>query len=308
MQNGQTIKIGELNRLIVIKKVHFGVYLKAGGLGNILLPKGDVPKSCRPGDRIEVFILFDAQNRLIATTRKPKITVGRFGMLKVVSEMSFGAFMDWGLQRNLLVPTAEQKEKMAVGKSYLVYCDLVEGDRGKQIIGSSQLDKYLGARPADLAENQAVDLIIRNDTKIGYTAIINHTHQGMLYHNEIFETLNRGAKRRGFIRKIRDDGKVDLSLLPMGQKKIGSAAKIIYTQLEKQNGFLPLNDRSSPERIHRELGISKRAFKTGIGVLYKKRLLRIEKKGIRLTEKKETSFAPPRKGRRVDRNHLRRGT
>ncbi len=279
-------EIGKLNRLKVIKRVNFGVYIDAGELGNILLPKGDLPKSCKPGDTLGVFILYDSKDRLIATTRKPKITVGQFGLLKVVSVPSFGAFLDWGLQRNLLVPSREQKEKMEEGKSYLVYCDLVESDRGKQIIGSSKLDKYLGVRPAVFKEEQPVDLVIRNETQLGYTAIVNHTHQGMLYRNEVFENLERGQQRRGFIKKVRNDGKLDLILQQPGQKKIGGTAQKIFSLLEKQGGFIALTDKSSPEIIYRELGISKKAFKMAIGMLYKRRLVTIEKDGIRWHGKK----------------------
>ncbi len=276
------IEIGKTHTLPVIKIVDFGVYLDARELGEILLPKRHAPADLSIGDTIEVFIYLDSEDRPVATTQKPKAQVGQFAYLKVVDNTDIGAFLDWGLDKDLLAPFAEQHRPMEVDKSYLVYIHINPADG--RIMASSKIDRFLDDdRPHDFKPRQAVDLIIANSTELGYRAIINHSHWGVLYQDEVFQRLSFGQYKKGFIKKIRDDGKIDLTLQG-GQVTRDKNAKLILIYLQKQGGFAPVHDKSDPQQISRLFGISKNAFKKAIGGLYKQRIIAIEKDGIRLLE------------------------
>ena len=276
------ITIGQTYELEVVKAVDFGFYLDAENLGEILLPVKFAPAGLVEGDSIEVFLYLDSEERPVATTQKPKAKVGEFAYLKVVDSTNIGAFLDWGLDKDILVPFAEQHRPMEVGHSYLVY--LYIGDIDGRITASSKIDKFLDdEKPHNFKPQQAVDLIIANTTDLGYKAIINHSHWGVLYKNDVFQRLSFGQYKKGFIKRVRPDGKIDLSLQG-GQETRDKYAKIILNYLQKQNGFAPVHDKSDPQLISDLFGMSKGAFKKAIGGLYKQRIISIEKDGIRLIE------------------------
>ncbi len=273
-------QIGKLNHLEVLKEVDFGIYLDGGELGEILMPKRYVPEGTMPGDYLDAFIYLDSEDRLIATTEKPLAMVEEFALLEVVSVSSVGAFLNWGLPKDLFVPFREQRKPMEAGQKYLVYVYL-DTDT-KRIAASSKIESYLDNIPVDYDENEDVDLIIVNETDLGYSAIIDNSHLGVLYKNEVFQPLNPGDRLSGYIKKIRQDGKIDLRLDKIGYEKIGGYADEILEKMRQKNGFLPLTDKSSPEDIYKTLKISKKNFKAAIGALYKKRLINLEENGIRL--------------------------
>lgn len=272
--------IGTLNELEVVKTVDFGVYLDGGSHDEILLPKRYVPENCQTGDRLEVFIYLDSEDRLVATTEKPLAMVGEFAMLKVVEITSFGAFLDWGLMKDLLVPFREQQEKMEKGKSYLVYVYL--DNESQRIVATSRLDKCLGNIPVDYEAGEEVDLIIAGKTDLGYKAIVDNSHWGVIYHNEVFQPLHPGEKLKGFIKQVRPDEKIDLRLDKPGYEKIDSISQGILDQMKAAGGFLPFNDKSDPELIVKTFKTSKKNFKKALGSLYKQHLITIEENGIRL--------------------------
>ncbi len=273
--------IGQWNELKVIKELDFGVYLDGGDLGEVLLPRRYVPENCQPEDTVRVFIYLDSEDRYIATTETPYATVGEFALLKVVAVNQVGAFLDWGLLKDLLVPFKEQKQKMDVGRSYVVY--LYIDEESQRIAASNKLNKFLDLAPPEYTEGDEVDLMITQKTDLGYKAIVNSQHWGVLYENEIFQPLRVGQKVKGYIKKIREDEKIDLALQPAGYEKIPDLAEILLQELKKNNGFLPLNDKSSAEDIYDRFGVSKKSFKKAVGNLYKKRLITIEKNGLKLT-------------------------
>lgn len=276
-------EIGRLNELRVVKEVGFGVYLDGGDLGEILLPLRYVPEDCKVDDMLEVFIYLDSEDRIIATTEKPFAMVNDFALLKVVAVNSAGAFLDWGLPKDLLVPYSEQRPVMKEGESYVVriYLDL----NSNRLAASSKLDKFLHDEPGDLKPGQEVDLLICEQTDLGWKAIINNSHWGVLYDNEIFQPLNKGQKIKGFIKKIRDDKKIDLCLQKPGYEKVDDISEAIITALKEQGGFIPVTDKSSPEIIYKMFGISKKTYKKAIGAIYKKKVITIENDGIKLVNK-----------------------
>jgi predicted RNA-binding protein (virulence factor B family) len=273
-------EIGKINGLTVVKKLDAGVYLDGGALGEIFMPRSYAPGDCDAGDVLEVFIFPDADGRLIATTGRPHAEVGDFALLKVASLTPVGAFLDWGLKKDLLVPFREQKQKMEEGNSYFVYVYLDE--KSNRIVASSRLGRFLDKETIAFREGQPVDLLIFNRTAIGYTAIINNSRRGMLYKNEIFQPLTAGQRITGFIKKVRPDGKIDLCLQKQGRDKIDEVAGKIMATLKKNRGFIPITDKSPPDEIYRLFGASKKTYKKAIGALYKDRLIVIEHTGIRL--------------------------
>ncbi len=273
-------QIGKINNLEVLKELDFGIYLDGGELGEILMPKRYVSEGTMLGDYIEAFIYLDSEDRLIATIEKPLAQVEEFALLEVISVTSVGAFLNWGLPKDLFVPFREQRKPMEVGEKYLVYVYL--DTNTKRIAASSKIESYLDNVPVDYDENEEVDLIIINETDLGYNAIIDNSHIGVLYRNEIFQALNSGDRIKGYIKKIRPDGKIDLRLDKIGYEKIGELANLIIVKLKQNNGFLPFTDKSSPEEIYKVFKVSKKNFKAAVGALYKQRLISLEEKGIKL--------------------------
>ncbi|MDP2338545.1 MAG: S1-like domain-containing RNA-binding protein [Bacteroidota bacterium] len=277
-------EIGKINHLYVVKEVDFGIYLDGGNLGEILMPKRYVPEGTQPEDTIDAFIYLDSEDRLVATTEKPLAMVEEFALLEVVSVTPIGAFLNWGLPKDLFVPFREQRQPMEQGRKYLVYVYL--DTNTKRIAASSKIENYLDNIPVDYDVDEEVDLIIMNQTDLGYNAIIDNSHLGILYKNEVFQPLNPGDKIQGYIKKIRTDGKIDLRLDKMGYEKISQFVDKIIVELQRNKGFLPLTDKSSPEEIYQTFKISKKNFKAAIGALYKKRFIALEENGIRLLTSK----------------------
>lgn len=274
------VKIGKYNTLKVVKDLDFGVYLDGGDGLEILLPARYVPKNTKPGDEIEVFIYHDNEGRIIATTAKPLALADEFQFMEVKSVNETGAFLDWGLMKDLLVPFKEQKMPMREGRWYLVYVhiDHITG----RIVASARIDKYLDNTVPEYTFNQEVDLLVADETEIGYKVIINNAHWGLVYHNEVFRRLEKGDRLKGYIKEIREDEKIDISLTPLGYQKVGGIAGTILEALKMQGGYIAVHDKSEPDLIYSLFRCSKKAFKQAIGALYKQHLISLEKEGIRL--------------------------
>lgn len=274
------LNIGNYNTLRIIKILSFGAYLDGGEGKEILLPTRYVPDRAQIGDEVEVFIYHDNEGRLIATTLHPKAVVGEFAFMQVKSVNTTGAFLDWGLMKDLLVPYKEQKLTMREGKWYLVYVrlDHVTG----RIMASARIEKFLNNIPPKYKFNQEVDLLVADDTEIGYKVIVNNLHWGMVYHNQVFQRLEKGEHLKGYVKEIREDDKLDISLAPLGYQKVDGVAQTILQALQVQNGFLPVHDKSDPEVIYSLFRCSKKAFKQAIGALYRQHRIALEPDGIRL--------------------------
>ena len=273
------IQIGRKYDLRVIKETEFGVYLDAENLGEILLPSKHAPDLLSIDDTVEVFLYLDSEDRPVATTQTPKAEVGEFAYLQVKDNTQIGAFLDWGLDKDVLVPFSEQHRPMSVGDYYIVFLYL---DNQGRIAATSKIDKIVADDDhRDFWPQQAVDLIIGNSTDLGFKAIINHSHWGLLYKDEVGQRLSFGQSLQGYIKHIREDGKIDLSL-KSGRQIRDSYSQTIQDYLRDHNGFAPVHDKSPPEQIFDLLGMSKKQFKKTIGALYKQRVIAIEADGIRL--------------------------
>ena len=274
------INIGQIHNLPVIKFLSFGAYLDADELGEVLLPNKFIPEDLLVDDEVEVFLYFDSEDRLIATTQTPKACVNECAYLKVVESNRVGAFLDWGIDKDLLVPFSEQQYPMQEGDYYLVYLYIDKTDG--RIVASAKLDKFIQEEnPDHFTAQQGVDLIIANSTELGYKAIINHHYWGVLYKNEVFQRLSFGQSIKGFIKQIRSDGKIDLSLQG-GQISRDKDVQKVLEYLKNKNGFAPVHDKSDPQLIKKLFMMSKGAFKKAIGHLYKQKIIRIDKQGIYL--------------------------
>ena len=275
-------QIGRINKLTVKSARDYGVHLDGGELGDILLPIRYVPEHCQVGDEVEVFIYVDREDHLRATTQRPEVTVGQFAALPVVSNSASGAYLDWGLELDLFVPRSEQQHKMEEGKSYVVFVFLDE--KTNRITASAKLDKFLGLQPPDYKEGEEVDLIIYERTDLGYKAVVNLYHEGMVYENEVFQTLYLGQQLKGYIKKIREDLKIDLSLQRPGYQAVDDLSQSILEIIKEHGGRIAVTDKSQPEEIYSLFGVSKKTFKKVIGALYKKRLITIDPSGIELAK------------------------
>jgi len=274
------VRIGKACTLEIVKFVEAGAYLDGGPYGEILMPNRYVTGEHAIGEDVEVFISFDSEDRMVATTDFPYAMVHEFAVLKAIDVTNVGAFLDWGLPKDLLVPFREQTVKMEVGKYYVVY--IYVDDKTGRIAATAKYNKYLNHEEMNFEIGQEVDLLIAERTDLGYKAIINGTHLGILYSNEIFKPIAKGDKLKGFIKKVREDGKIDLCLEKQGYKKVDPISEDILTKLKENFGFMALHDKSDPEDIRNLLGISKKTFKQAIGSLYKNKMILIEEDGIRL--------------------------
>lgn len=287
------VQIGRFNKLAVLKQVDFGVYLDGGDDGEILLPRKLAPENCQVGDELEVFICYDSEDRLMATTETPQAQVGDFAHLTVVAATPVGAFLAWGLAKDLFLPFAEQTYNIRPGDQVVVYVYLDNTDR---IAATMRIERELKKEASDLEIGQSVDLMIYNKTDLGFKAIINGTHTGMLYHNEVFQPLKVGQKLQGYIRNIRsEDGKIDLGLQKTGHQGAEDIGPKILALLQKNNGFLALNEKTPPEKIYDLFGVSKKKYKIALGGLYKQRLITIDEDGIRIGAGKKAPPAPKKK-------------
>jgi predicted RNA-binding protein (virulence factor B family) len=277
------IKIGNYNNLRVVKTVDFGIYLDGEEAGEILMPLKYVPQGTVPEDFIDVFIYSDSEDRLIATTETPYAKVNEFAYLKVKAVNKFGAFLDWGILKDLLVPFREQKSDMIQGKSYIVYIYLDE--KTNRLAATAKINKFISSNIPEYTENSEVEILIEGETEIGYKAIVENQFSGLLYKNEVFTSLFAGDKKKAFVKKVRTDGKIDLTLQKVGYEQIDDISKKILRIIKENKGFIAANDNSSPEMIKVLFGISKKSFKKAIGSLYKERLIVFEADGLRLVDK-----------------------
>ncbi|MFZ9847079.1 MAG: S1 RNA-binding domain-containing protein [Flavobacteriales bacterium] len=277
-------EIGKINTMKINRAVDFGVYLDGGEEGEILMPKKYIPEGKQIGDEVEAFVYMDSEDRPVATTEKPLVQVGQFGALKVLEVNELGAFADWGVLKDLLIPYAEQRENLEEGQSVVVYVYLDKVSR--RIVGSAKVEKFLDTYALDVEEGDEVDLMIFGKTPLGYKAIVNGLHTGVLYKNEVFKPLRIGDQMKGFIKKIREDEKIDLSLSKASFEQSKDLTSIIIAKLKENGGFLRVTDKSNPDVIYQLFGESKKTFKKAVGHLYKQRLIDIEEEGIRLVVKK----------------------
>ena len=273
------IEIGNTYLLEVVKQTDFGFFLDAEDLGEILLPTKHAPDDISIGSTIEVFLYLDSEDRPIATTQTPIAEVGEFACLQVKDNNQVGAFLDWGLDKDVLVPFAEQHRPMIVGQSYIVFLYLDNQDR---ITATSKIDKIvLEDDEHNFYPQQPVELIIANSTELGFKAIVDQSHWGLLYKDDVDQRLSFGQTIQGYIKRVREDGKIDLSL-QSGQQIRDNYSQVIQDYLSDHDGFAPVHDKSPPAQISELLGMSKGQFKKAIGGLYKQKIIQIEKDGIRL--------------------------
>ena len=275
------IKVGQVNSLEVVKLAEFGLFLDAQEYGSTLLPTRHVPEGAEVGQFLDVFLYFDSDNQIVATSDKPIAQVGEWGLMEVQAVNCTGAFVNWGIkEKDLLVPFSEQRGKLSAGQNLLVhvYRDKASG----RVVGTNKFNKLLDKTPANYSVNQVVDLLIAERSELGYKAIVNGAHWGMIFSSDVFGKLFVGKKLKGYIKSVREDGKIDLSLQKVGVERLDDLSQKILDTLEKKGGFLPLNDKSSPDAIFSVFRTSKGTFKKTIGGLYKQGKLVIEKDGIRL--------------------------
>lgn len=273
-------KLGQWNQLKIEKKVDFGLYLDGHERGEILLPQKYVIESDEIGTEIKVFLCHDSQDRLLAVRAEPFIQVGEFAKLRVVSVTPIGAFLDWGLEKDLFLPFAEQSRDLRIGQEIIVFAYVDKSDR---ISASMRIEKNIPLHDEiSLKENQKVEILVFGKTDLGYKVIIEGGYLGLLYHNEVFRPLDYGEETFAYVKKIRDDGKIDLLLSAQGHHGGVELEPQILALLEKHGGFLAITDKTAPAKISQLFGVSKKKFKIALGGLYKKRLIQIDDTGIRL--------------------------
>lgn len=274
------IELGNYNVLKVLRSTSVGLFLGDHEGVEVLLPNKYVPANFEIDGDLEVFCYLDNNERPVATTLKPYIIRNNFAFLEVVEVGSYGAFLDWGLEKHLLVPFREQGMRMEEGKKYIVHCYLDE--ETFRLTGSSRLNRYLSNVGFDIEINSEVDLLVSRKTPLGWEVIIENKYKGLLFDSDIFKPIAIGDKLKGYIKNIRTDNKIDISLQQIGAKMLEPTAKMIFEKLKEQNGFLALHDKSTPEEIKELLHLSKKSFKKAIGTLYKEKKITIAKDGIYL--------------------------
>ncbi len=272
--------IGNRASLQILHEKTFGLFLDGGELGEILLPRREMPLKWELGAFVDVFLYHDSEDRQVATLKAPKVMPGQFARLKCVDITGVGAFLDWGLPKDLLVPFREQKVRMEIGKHYIVYVQ-VDPHSGR-LVATTRIARHMDLIPPTFQLEQEVDLIIFGKTDLGYKAIVNSSHSGLIFGNEVFQNLQPGETLKGYVTAIRPDGKINLSLHPAGRAKVDGLEAQILAELSARGGFWSLGDHSPAAEIHDELGVSKRSFKQATGALLKKRQILIENHGIRL--------------------------
>jgi len=274
------VNLGKVNKLKIVKSVDFGIYLDGGDSGEILLPKRYVTPDMVVDQELEVFIYLDGEERIIATTNKPLGQVDQVAYLKVKSVEKIGAFLEWGIMKDILVPFSEQKIKMEVGKSYLVYIYI---DKITQrVTATMKLEKFLDKTTSNYHFGSELDGIVWTQTDIAYKVVLNNSHLGLLYKDEVFKRLQSGDKLKVYVKKVRTDNKLDLSLEKPGYKKLDGISTKILDKLKKEGGFMAVHDKTNPEIIYNTFGVSKKAFKAACGNLYKQKLIDITASGIKI--------------------------
>lgn len=274
------VKLGKYNQLEVVKEVDFGVYLDGGEGEEILLPARYVPEGCKPGEVLNVFIYLDNEERLVATTLDPLVQVGQFAYLEVAWVNEFGAFLNWGLMKDLFVPFREQKMKMQKGHKYIVHAHVDEDSY--RIMASAKVERYLSKEAPQYEPGEGVDILVWQKTDLGFKVIVENQFSGLLYQNEIFQPVETGMRLRAYIKQVREDGKIDLVLQKPGAGKVDDFSEVLWQYIKDHDGFITLNDKSAAEAIYDTFGVSKKTFKKAVGDLYKRRLVVLEEGGVRL--------------------------
>lgn len=276
------IKLGDYNRMTVVKKVDFGMYLDGGDEGEILLPARYVPEGLRPGEEIDVFVYLDQDERPVATTQQPKARVGEFACLEVAWVNEYGAFLDWGLMKDLFCPFREQKKRMERGSSYIVYVTVDEDSY--RMMASAKVERYLSQEQPHYRHGDEVDLLVWQKTELGFKVIVDNKFSGLVYQDQIFRYLTTGDRLKGYIDHIRQDGKIDVTLQPTGRRQTEEFSETLLEYLRNNNGHCDLGDKSPAELIVDRFKVSKKAYKKAVGDLYRRRLITIGDDGITLTE------------------------
>lgn len=276
----EKIRLGDYNLMTVVKEVDFGVYLDGGEMGEILLPARYVPEGCKPGDELDVFLYLDNEERLVATTLRPLAKVGDFACLEVAWINRYGAFLNWGLMKDLFCPFREQKKTMEIGKSYVVHVHV--DDDSYRIMASARVERYFSQERPTYNSGDEVDLMIWQKTELGFKVIVDNKFPGLIYKDQIFRAVRTGDRMRGYIQEVRPDGKIDVSLQPAGRRQTEEFSDTLLNYIKDNGGRCALGDKSPAEDIYQEFGVSKKVFKKAVGDLYKKRLITIGDEGLTL--------------------------
>lgn len=302
-QEKTSLRLGDYNTLTVTRlaqrdnphstggKETFGLFLDGGREGEILMPKKYVPEGTKVGDSVRCFVYLDQEERLVATTETPLAKVGDFACLECTWVNQYGAFLNWGLMKDLFCPFREQKKKMEIGESYIVYIHLDE--ESYRIVATAKIDKYLAsAKSAGLKERQEVDLLVWQKTDLGFKVIVNNLYQGLVYRDQIFQYIHTGDRLKGFVEKERPDGKLDIILQPTGRRQTLDFADTLLAWIKSHDGFCPFGDKSAPDDIKRTFQVSKKVFKKAVGDLYKRHIITITDRGLQLTATAEQPSTP----------------
>ena len=276
------IELGIHHRLTVVRESEQGYYVTKDEEDAVLLPNRYIPSGLQIDDEVDVFVYSDSQGRPIATTLQPKLTLNEFALLQVTSVTNFGAFVDWGIAKELLVPFREQDKKLQEGQSAVIY--LFYDEVSERLVGSAKVRKFLDKENITLEEGEKVNGLVYDETDLGYKVIVNNLHDGLIYRNEVFQKVYVGETFEAYVRKIRSDGKIDLQMQPFGYSKVAPNADEILRVLKDNDGWLPLTDKSEPEEIKEKLNMSKKTFKKAIGDLYKNKLIELKEDGIYLNQ------------------------
>ena len=274
------IRLGDYNQLTAVKKVDFGLYLDGGDEGEILLPARYVPQGCKPGDELTVFVYLDQDERPVATTEKPLAKVGDFAYLEVAWVNEYGAFLNWGLMKDLFCPFREQKMRMEKGKRYIVHVHIDE--ESYRIMASAKVEHFLSEDMPPYRRGDEVDMLVWQKTDLGFKVIVDNTFQGLIYDSQIFEDIHTGDRMKGYVSNVREDGKIDLMAQPSGRRHTKDFAEALLEYLHGNGGTCPLGDKSDAEDIKNMFHVSKKVFKRAVGDLYRRRLISISDKSIKL--------------------------
>jgi len=277
------IKLGDWNELKVNRFSEHGAYLDGGSVGEILMPNAYVERGVRVNDKVTVFVYLDQEECLVGTTEQPLARVGQFAFLKVAWVNEYGAFLDWGLMKDLFVPFREQKMRMEIGRSYIVYIYIDEETR--RIVGTAKVEKWLQPAPVkDYHRGREVELLVQQKTDLGFKVIVDNAYRGLIYNDQIFEEPHTGDRLTGCVVNVRPDGRLDISMQRLGKSRFRDFADVLLEELEKEGGSLPFTDKSSAEAIADRFGVSKKTFKRAVGNLYKARQIVLSEEGITLVK------------------------
>ena len=274
-------ELGKRNELRILRESPFGVYLDSGDGGGILLPKSQVPEGAQIGDKLRVFVYLDTEDQVIATLHHPLAEVGKFARLKVKAINDVGAFLDWGLQKDLFLPFSQQQKPVTEGLWVNVFLYI---DNTGRIAATTKVDRYIASNPTELSKDLLVEMLPWRMTDLGMLCIINDRYEGMIHRQDLTQHLSLGKRLSGYVKQIRDDGMIDLMLSPAGYKRVGTVSEKLLDAMQQNNGFCSLGDKSAPEAINARFGCSKKAYKMAIGQLLKEGKIKIGEDGLYLTD------------------------